>query len=77
MFVTRKQYNALLEYFSQLRTEVDLLHKQMKRVQAFMDEHAENIREAEQEYVRQQKLLSEGIQNILDFDPFKSKKKEW
>jgi len=73
MFVTRKRFNAVVTACTVLRKELEELQRQMKPVQEFMKEHAENIKEAEEEYLRQQKLTSEGMQRIFEYNPFTKK----
>ncbi len=73
MFVTRKRFNAVVTACTALRKEIEELQRQMKPVQEFMKEHAENIKEAEEEYLRQQKLTSEGMQRIFEYNPFTKK----
>lgn len=73
MFVTRKRFNAVVTACTALRKELEELQRQMKPVQEFMKEHAENIKEAEEEYLRQQKLTSEGMQRIFEYNPFTKK----
>jgi predicted nucleic acid-binding Zn-ribbon protein len=73
MFVTRKRFNAVVTACAALRKELEELQRQMKPVQEFMKEHAENIKEAEEEYLKQQKLTSEGMQRIFEYNPFTKK----
>lgn len=73
MFVTRKRFDAVVTACTALRKEIEELQRQMKPVQEFMKEHAENIKEAEEEYLRQQKLTSEGMQRIFEYNPFTKK----
>ena len=89
MFVSRKKYNQLCmliseltlnymkqrEEYAELKKELAELKDQLKPIQDFMNEHAENVLESEREFLKQQRTITEGIKNIVNYDPFAKKER--
>ena len=62
--VTELKGNADISFFVD---RIDKLTSDVKPIKEFMDEHSKNIKEAEEEYIRAQKAVADGIANLNSF----------
>jgi chromosome segregation ATPase len=67
--------DALVATHGEYETEINDLKTDIKPISAFMQEHGKNILEAEEEYNRQQRAISDGIQSIANYSPLSAMKK--
>jgi predicted nucleic acid-binding Zn-ribbon protein len=65
---TKEDIAALIASFGELETDLNALKAEIEPIKAFMQEHSKNILEAEEEYNRQQRAISEGIQSIANYN---------
>jgi hypothetical protein len=59
----------------ELMNEIDAIKSDIEPVKAFMEEHAQNIIESEQEYNRVQKAFADGINHITNYSYETARKK--
>jgi peptidoglycan hydrolase CwlO-like protein len=67
--------DALMATHDEYEAEINALKTELEPIKAFMKEHGKNILEAEEEYNRQQRAISDGIQSIANYSPLSAMKK--
>jgi predicted nucleic acid-binding Zn-ribbon protein len=64
---------ALIATHEEYEAEISALKADIEPLKAFMQEHGKNILEAEEEFNKQQKYISDGMSAIANYDPFVKK----
>jgi predicted nucleic acid-binding Zn-ribbon protein len=65
--------DALITTHGEYEAEISALKAEIEPLKAFVAEHGKNILEAEEEFNKQQRFISDGMNNIANFDPFVKK----